>query len=272
MRRLLLCGLLTLAGAAWSTAQTDSLGKRELRRQLREERLQQTDSYFVMEALGTFRQAQDQATSRQIYRGWGGGIGTGGLRFRDPHFHEFQARGGYNHLQSQAATLSRDFWGNFSYRYLHLIREDTPYQLWLGGQADILAQVRYTPALGNSSLHWDVVGSLGLAGRLQRAITLPIIRRDVQAFGHLHLPLLAYVNRPAAPITVSNDMQQTISTIGRLRQVTLEFGLFFPVRRDNPNHYRLSYRWELFRWRDNDEQRVITGLHLLTFGILVNTI
>ena len=274
MRSLFLCGLLVLISAPAVLAQstTDSLSKRALRQLTRQDRLDQTDSYFVIEALGTFHQAQDQALSQQIYRGWGGGVGFGNVRWRDVHYHEFQARGGYNYLRSAAYTRTHDFWGNFSYRYLRQLRPGPPWRLWIGGQADFMSRVRYTPALGNSNLHWEIVGSLGAAARVQRSIRLPLIRPEGQFYGHVHLPLLAYVNRPAAPISISGETRERVSPIGRLRKVDMEFGVFFPVRRGIPNFYRLSYRWDLFRWRDNDYQRVITGQHLLSFGLLVNMI
>lgn len=242
------------------------------RQERRAARLAETDSYFVAELLGSYHQVQDLATSNHIYRGWGGGLGTGSWRVRGRRFNEFRARGGYHRLLSGAGTLTHDIWTNFSYAYLIQLDRPGSRRFALGGQADILSQVRVTPALVNSQLHWEVVGSLGLVARWQGRIDLPLIEAALPVFAQAHLPLIGYVNRPELAITVADEYKHEISTVGRLRRLDVEVGALFPVRKGNPNLFRVSYHWDLFRWKDGGTDHVIAGRHYLTFGILAKMI
>ncbi|MEM9847039.1 MAG: hypothetical protein AAF847_04060, partial [Bacteroidota bacterium] len=63
-----------------------------------------------------------------------------------------------------------------------------------------------------------------------------------------------------------------VSPIGRLRRFDTEFGLQFPLRKNNSNQLRISYQWDILRWRDNEVQRVITGQHHLNLALLVRMI
>ncbi|MEL6944318.1 MAG: hypothetical protein AAFO82_16780, partial [Bacteroidota bacterium] len=184
--------------------------KKEQRKLRKQERLSQTNSYFVLEGIGTYRNVQDLATSNQIYNGFGGGIGFGGFQIRNNNVQEFRARGGYNGISSQAGISTDDFWGNFSYTYLRKLKNP---KFFLGGQANFLSQVRYTDALSNSSLHWELVGSLGVTARAQSPFTIPLLKKQVETYAQIYLPLIAYVNRPIYGITVSGEMEQYISTL-----------------------------------------------------------
>ncbi|MEM9884491.1 MAG: hypothetical protein AAF849_01260 [Bacteroidota bacterium] len=246
--------------------------KKEIRQQKKQERLAETTRYFVLELMGTQRSVQDQATSNQIYDGFGGGIGFGGVQSRQDIRQAFRALGGYNGLTSFAGVTSHDFWGNFSYAVLRQLNKTNNYKFYLGGQADILSQVRYTPALGNSGLHWELVGSLGLATRYEQKLKIPWINKSVQVFGQAHLPLLAYVSRPIYGITIDGMMQHFIRPIGRIQRFDAELGMQFPIRKNNLNQFRISYQWDILRWRDNEVQRVLTGQHHLNFALLVKMI
>ncbi|MEM1325217.1 MAG: hypothetical protein AAGI23_04640 [Bacteroidota bacterium] len=245
--------------------------KKEVRRAKRLAQLQETDSYFNIELLGTNRSVQDQATSNQIYNGFGGGIGLGSLRMRRDWMWEYRMTGGYNLIDSQAGRSSNDFWGDFSFAYL---KQLTNSKLYLGPQANFLSQVRYTPSLGNSSLHWELVGSLGAVGRYQDQWTLPLVNKAIQVYGQVHLPLIAYVSRPIYGVTVDGQMNQYVSSWNRLQRVDTEFGIFFPVmrRKDNPNLFRLGYQWDILRFRDNEQQRVLSAQHILTIGLFIKMI
>ncbi|MEM0993093.1 MAG: hypothetical protein AAGI49_08645, partial [Bacteroidota bacterium] len=238
---LLFSGLLLSLNAQQATRKEQRIDKKEVRKQKKAARLAATTSYFVLELMGTQRSVQDQATSNQIYDGFGGGIGFGSVRTRAKIRHEYRVLGGYNGLKSFAGIISHDFWGNFSYATLQQLNDNGNYKYYLGGQADILSQVRYTPALGNSGLHWELVGSLGIATRYEQSLKIPLINKTVQAFGQAHLPLLAYVSRPIYGITIDGMMEHFVSPIGRLRRFDTEFGLQFPLRKNNSNQLRISY-------------------------------
>ncbi|MEL6720648.1 MAG: hypothetical protein AAFP82_18230 [Bacteroidota bacterium] len=249
-------------------AQSEKTKKEQLKLR-KQERLSQTNSYFVLEGIGTYRNVQDLATSNQIYNGFGGGIGFGGFQIRNNNVQEFRARGGYNGISSQAGISTDDFWGNFSYTYLRKLKNP---KFFLGGQANFLSQVRYTDALSNSSLHWELVGSLGVTARAQSPFTIPLLKKQVETYAQIYLPLIAYVNRPIYGITVSGEMEQYISTLGRLGNTSMEFGMHFPIRKNNPNRLRIAYQWDFLRWRDNDIHKVVTGQHIISIGLLVNMI
>ncbi|MEM8525382.1 MAG: hypothetical protein AAGG68_12150 [Bacteroidota bacterium] len=258
--------LLYISTSLFAQNETTKKEQRKLRQQ---ERLQQTDSYFVLEALGTYRNVQDLATSNQIYNGFGGGIGIGGLRIRGDHFHQYRSRGGYNGISSRGGVFTDDFWGNFSYIYLRRLKNPN---FFLGGQANFLAQVRYTDALSNSSLHWELVGSLGITARAQHPFTIPFLKKQVATYAQVYVPLIAYVNRPIYGITVSGEVEQYVSTLGRLGNTNMEFGIRFPFRKNTANQLQIAYQWDFLRWRDNEIHKVVTGQHILSVGLLVNMI
>jgi hypothetical protein len=111
-------------------------------------------------------------------------------------------------------------------------------------------------------------------GRYQEKLRVPFINRSVQAYGQLHLPILAYVSRPIYGVTVDGIMDQYVTSWHRLQRVDTEFGLFFPVmrRKDNPNLFRIAYQWDILRFRDNERQRVLSAQHLLSIGLFIKMI
>jgi len=268
----IICLCLFIGLAICLFAQSETTTKKEERQLRKQERLRETNSYFILEVLGTYRNVQDLATSNQIYDGFGGGIGFGGFRTRNNTIQEFRARGGYNSISSRAGISTDDSWGNFSYVYLKKLKKESKPSLAIGGQANILAQVRYTDALNNSSLHWEVVGSLGITARAQSPFTIPLIKKQVETYVQVYLPLIAYINRPIYGITVSGEMEQYVSTLGRLGNTNIEFGMHFPIRKNNTNRFKIAYQWDFLRWRDNEIHKVVTGQHYISFGLLVNMI
>lgn len=261
---------LILSTSLWSQ-KTGKAEKKAARKVERLNKLQQTDSYFTIEAIGTQRSVQDEATSQQVYDGFGGGIGLGSWRQRNNQIWEYRMIGAYNLIDSQAGTQTDDFLGDFSFAYLRQLPKE---QFFLGGQATALAQVRYTAALGNSSLHWDLVGSLGVVGRYQDEQKIPFINRIWRIYAQAHVPVLAYVSRPVYGVTVDGRMDQYVSSLHRLQRIDTEFGVFIPLfsKKDNPNLLRFAYQWDILNWRDNERQRVLTAQHLLSIGLFVKVI
>ncbi|MEM6698122.1 MAG: hypothetical protein AAF599_06985 [Bacteroidota bacterium] len=255
--------------ASTSLLAQNELTKKEQRKQRKQEQLNQTNRYFTLEILGTYRNVQDLATSNQIYNGFGGGIGFGGFQMRNNNIQEFRGRGGYNGISSRAGVSTDDFWGNFSYIYLRKLKNP---KFFLGGQANFLSQVRYTDILSNSSLHWELVGSLGIAARAQSPFTIPLLKKQVATYAQVYLPLIAYVSRPIYGVTVSGEMEHYVSALGRLGNTSMEFGMHFPIRKNNANRLRIAYQWDFLRWRDNEVHKVVTGQHAISIGLLVSMI
>lgn len=258
-----------LSGQAPS-ASPDTLSKKEQRREARRLRLAATDRYFLIGALGSFHRVQDQGLSQQAYQGWGGGLRLSGLELRGPHQHEFRVQGAFSWLDSPAYIRTQDIWSQFSYTYLHQLPTKQQANWWLGPQADILSQVRVTEALNNSRLRWDVQGALGFALRFQTPVFPQWLGPGWQAYGQIYVPLLSYLIRPGYNINSPNE--HGLRVVGRLQRIEFDWGLQLPVRKGNPNAYRVHYQWSLFRWRDNSVHRLITARHSIGFSILFNTL
>lgn len=175
-----------------------------------------------------------------------------------------------NFVTSQAGTFGFDGTMSWNYTYLKVIQNDNnkPWKFALGGKADILAQGRFIPSLGNSSIHWDGLFSIGLAGRAERAFKIPFIKKQFFFYGKAHLPLVSYVNRPIYALPAWDFPEQHIATWGRFFRIETEAGIVFRIKKDNTNLFRIGYKWDMFRFRDNNIHRVITGHHYLNFGLM----
>ena len=123
----------------------------------------------------------------------------------------------FNFVASQSGVSGNDFTLDWNYAYLFLLNKDSDsdWRVAVGPKGSILGQFRLISALGNSSFHWDGIGSLGGAVRVDRDWTIPFIKKDVNIYGKAHLPVLAYVNRPIYGVTTLGFPNQAVTTLGR---------------------------------------------------------
>lgn len=228
-------------------------------------------SYFVLETSATYSNNQDLSTSNQIYTGGGVGLSIGSFKETPKVIKDFETIGVVsNFISSQGGVTGFDWTITSNYGHLFILNKDVEqdWRVAVGPKVDFLTQVRLIPSLGNSSAHWDGMFSLGGTARVDRTVRLPLIKKDVGFYGEAHLPLLAYLNRPNYAIP-GWDIQHSLGYLGRMNRLETEFGIITPIRKDNANLFRLSYNWDVFRYRDNDIYKVVTGHHAVSFALLV---
>ena len=229
-------------------------------------------SYLVLETSATYSNNQDLSTSNQIYNGAGLGLSLGSFKVTPKVIKDTETIGLVsNFISSQGGVSGFDWTVTSNYGHLFILNSDVEddWQIAIGPKIDFLTQVRLITSLGNSAAHWDGMLSLGGAARVDKTIRLPLIKKDVGFYGEAHLPLVAYLNRPNYGIP-GWDVQHAVGYLGRMNRLETEFGITTPIRKDNPNLFRLSYNWDVFRYRDNDIYKVVTGHHALSFALLVN--
>jgi len=246
-------------------------GENLSRKEQRKKRKAEQTKYFVEELGLGYSSAQDFRLSNQIYKGAGIALSLGSFKQSPRTITEFQWLVGMNYVTSQAGVTGFDGTMSWNYTYLKVIRtfEDQPWRVAIGGKADILAQGRYMPSLGNSSIHWDGLFSLGVASRFEQDFEIPFIKKQVLFYGKVHLPFVSYVNRPIYAVSGWDFPEQSVATFGRFFRLETEGGLIFRVSKNNQNLFRIGYKWDIYRFRDNDIHRVITGHHYLNFGLMV---
>jgi hypothetical protein len=228
-------------------------------------------SYLVLETGLTYSNNQDLSTSNQIYNGAGLGLSIGEFKETPNVIKDYEAIGLVNNfISSQGGVTGFDWTVTTNYGHLFILNKDVEkdWRIAVGPKLDFLTQVRFIPSLGNSSIHWDGMLSLGAAARVDRTIRLPLIKKDVGFYGEAHLPLVGYLNRPNYAIP-GWDVEHTFGYLGRMNRLETEFGIITPIRKDNLNLFRISYNWDVFNYRDNDVYKVVTGHHALSFALLV---
>jgi len=222
--------------------------------------------------IGSYQNVQDYSMSGQIYSGLGGGLGLGDFKVTGNGFQYYFNRFTYGGLRSQGGVYTNQIRGHFGFGHLWNIGR-LPW-MKVGVHTDLLAQVRITPRLSNSSLHWDLVGSLGAGARLSKSLQLPFIKKPLPCFAQVTLPLVAYINRPLYAIVLSAGQEQDhqVGFLGPFFRTTVELGFSFPT----PN-YRfsdsmgLSYQWDYFSWRGGQEgYTVATASHSIRLALIIS--
>lgn len=244
--------------------------KRENRRAERQQKKSEQTSYLVLETAATYSNNQDFSTSNQIYRGAGIGLSIGEYKETPNSIRDYEGLGLVNNfISSQGGVSGFDWTIAMNYGHLFILNDGTSnWRIAAGPKVDFLTQVRLLLALGNSAAHWDGMFTAGAAGRVDKTVTLPLIKKSVNFYGEAHLPLVGYLNRPSYGIPGWEVIHQ-VGYIGKMTRLETEVGIITPFRQDNPNQLRISYNWDFFRFRDNEIYRVITGHHALSIALLV---
>ena len=153
--------------------------------------------YLKMESLGltfNFRNLQDEAISKQVYRGPGIGFHSGTLQWKNERILRYTMDGGYSWIQSANQLKGQDITAAFSFAALHEMKGER-WKWWLGSQFDLSAQVQILSELENSFLNWNINGGVG-AGVFVLSPEGNEKQSRIRWFNHFYLPVLSYVNRP----------------------------------------------------------------------------
>jgi hypothetical protein len=227
--------------------------------------------YFEVGVGAVWGATQDLAMSNQVYEGFGAQLVLDGLLFTPKSIREFDMSGGVNLGTSQGGITGYDIPLRTSYAYQFIVQDldKHKWRIAVGPQAEILGQMRIFSSLGNSGFNWDGVGSVGASFRIDRDWTVPFIKKEIGIYGRIYLPLVAYVNRPNYGVTTWDLPNQTVTTLGNFFRATTEIGYAMPVSKGSDNLFSVNYRWDMFRFRDNEVYKVVTGHHSLNLTLMV---
>lgn len=245
--------------------------KRILKKKKKAEKKANQTKYFEIGMGAVFGTNQDLAMSNQVYEGFGLQLVMDNLLFTPNSIREFDFSGGFNLLTSQAGVTGYDIPLRASYAYQFIVQDfdEHKWRISVGPQAEILGQMRIFSSLGNSGFNWDGVGSVGASFRIDRDWTVPFIKKEIGVYGKMYLPLVAYVNRPTYGVTTWDFPNQTVTTLGNFFRATTEIGYAMPVSKGSDNLFSVNYRWDMFRFRDNEVYKVVTGHHSLNLTLMV---
>jgi hypothetical protein len=227
--------------------------------------------YLKMESLGlvfSFRNLQDEAISKQIYRGPGIGFHSGTLQWKNDRLLRYTMDAGYSRIQSANQLEGHDITAAFSFAALHKMNGDR-WQWWLGAQFDLSAQVQILSELENSFLNWNINGGTG-AGVFVLSPQGGEKQSRIRWFNHFYFPVLSYVNRPKYGVVLAADQPQAHSLVaaGPMIRLTNEVGFFYTSKKKEQPFVRLSYKWSFLRWRDQADYLVVFGQHQLVVSFL----
>lgn len=256
---LILC--LTLSGIKNAEATGFSLYRQRDQGHLRSNHLAdmpQNDLYFKIGQGFSLARLLDQRMSNLHYTGPGAVLSFSRYSEGDRYRSELDFAGiRYQVLQPrhEGTTVNNPSAG---IRYAHLrrlnVRSVADYHA--GGQVEVAANVRLAPALSNSFLYADFTGTL--QPRFDMAYILDLFDREFQFDLTLALGILGYgIRIPEYGVSyqlgssgseVLTNHVQTWLHPGNYRHVTT--GIYYNNRMgrmDNPNRFRIGYKWDYTR-------------------------
>ena len=166
----------------------------------------------------------------------------------------------------------------FGFRYMQMRRLQTswPVEVYLGGQADVFANIRLIPALSNSSLFSDVVAEMQPRGRI--GLSPVLFQREWLIDLELSVSLLAYglqLPEYATIFQIGEDGRSRMNDTAPMllhpgNYARLGTGLFWHDSfggADNPNRFRIGYAWEYYRIHGRHDLSVYNASHQLVLQL-----
>lgn len=147
---------------------------------------------------------------------------------------------------------------SFGFRYMHLrklLTDSHRWQVEVGGQADVFANLRWAPRLGNSFLFIDFVGVI--RPRTDASLRFDLFRRSWDLDMHAAISLGGYALRmPEYGVSYQLSDDGGVRIQGHETQWLHPFnywhgttGLFYRGAfggEANPNWYRIGYIWDYY--------------------------
>ncbi len=214
----------------------------------------------------------DQKMSNLHYSGPGGVLSFALHRRTPSHISEWHfARGTFHYSRPHHEnSLVYNFSGGT--RYVHLRRLDPrgPFRFYAGAQADLTADFRIIPAMGNSFLFANAVGSL--QPRMDISYPLLLFNRELHFDFSLAASLIGYnLGFPGygTSYRIGEDGGSTLQNLesflthpGNTAQISS--GIFYRHsfgNEYNPNWCRIGYNWDYLRMDGNHDLRLYNVRH-----------
>lgn len=245
--------------------------KKERKKARKELRLSETTKYLNLGFVLSTNNVLDERMSSLVQNGSGIGLYAGNKIYRKNKVKEYSMQVGYERLFSPYDMLSHQIWTQFNYSFFYQLQKCNDRIFALGPIGNIISNVRITPDLSNNGINWDLLSSLGVGAYLEQPISRSGKLSDWIFFADAQIPVLHYISRPNYAISLP-AWRDNIKIVGWTNRLNTQVGMIIPVRKNNPNKYRISYQWTFLQNRDNEFQQVVTGRHALIFIFLINTI
>ncbi len=234
--------------------------------------------FFKIEQGLVFSRLLDQRMSNLHYTGPGLSLAFSRYVISPKHHSALSfARLGFQYAQP-AHEGTQVYNPAFGLRYMHMrkINARWPFDLYVGGQADAMANIRIIPSLSNSSVFSDMVAELQPKGQIQ---FIPyLFDREWPIDLSLSFSLLAYgVQLPeyATIFQIGEDGRSRINDADLFllhpgNYAHLTSGIFwndsFGGER-NPNRFRLGYVWDYYRISGRHGLSVYNARHQLVLQL-----
>jgi hypothetical protein len=279
---LLLTGLLVVSSAAaQQAADTSSTSPKSIKAP--RVPYGKAERYFVVGGGWAYANAIDLGQSRSLFSSdiAAFSIQAGMLKRRTRSLSEFT----YQYAQATltpASLYTEVSYQRFDVGYRYLTRVwhfRRGVSLFAGGEFANTIVRRINPAFSNNGLTFESISSLSAA--LAATWPFTLWKRQWQLNGSLSTPLVAYVARPTYATTTQTRFQvdeglgdylDQGTIVGPDRLLRLSFLWSLDYRITNGNALRLSYGWDVYRYRPADSANatgVQSALHTLAVGWLI---
>ncbi|MEO0896718.1 MAG: hypothetical protein AAFY71_09995 [Bacteroidota bacterium] len=248
--------------------------KRAVKKEARLEKKAQNLRYMILGSGASFGIIQDLQMSSLTHQGWGGNFTWQRLIIRPKDREEITWFRGvasfmnppYGDVGAFQAT------GQAKYNYtrnLYSWNGDKNI-IRLGGYVGIPIYFRNNPRLGNSSLYFDILPTIGPSADLQMKFKIPWVKTAAIFAYQIQSSLFGFVNAFPEYATVAEEGYSKFVILGQSATVFSEAALMIPLRKENDNLLKISYAWDLYGLNDNDIHRTRQGLHSLQLALMIN--
>jgi len=231
-------------------------------RQKRIDKIAQTDKYKIWGTSVSFLEVQDTKLSPMIYSG--PGIGSNFNSFRTikqlTHYTNFNLH--YFALAGPGAANS--YMNGVTLRFNKGVLHDLNNNNWkIGASTNLEGHTRIYASAGNDALSAEILATLNFASSYSLKFNFndrPFVF-DIRA----ELPLFAYSMRyPEYSVWGVNNL---FMPIGKIKALRTQFTFIKPLKYSNENKYSISYEWDFYSFKENDNlHKLVSGTHLITFS------
>lgn len=266
--------LLVLAGAGlFAQDKPGKAEKRQLKTAAKLEIRSQRIHYLSLEMGGAFGQTSDRRMAFNRYTGSGLYLGAG-LTTWGPKgwmYHDLLATRFLGLSQAHGQSIAFNTFNESQGLYFRRLADRSGWQLYAGGGWSTLVNARILPALGNSSIHAEVLISGQAGGMAVRDINLPLLGKYRMEY-LLRLPLISTIGRiPSYSISGLPGPSLGLAPIGDLTRVSSRLAISRPIRKGNPNLWQLAYSWDFYGYNDNEIHPLRVANHALTYSLFIRT-
>lgn len=235
----------------------------------REQRLESTDSYVLAVQGAGYAALQDTRMTPMIYRAAGAALLFEDRTYRPNEMVISSIFGQLSYVLTDGA-LDGDIRylnprGAATIRYLRRLGSGSPA---VGGALDLTMNWRILDPMSNSSLNFDIIGSIGPAVRLERKLSL--FDRPASWYVGASAPVLSYVVRMPEYNISYGSVSSYVAPPWKLYRLRLRAGVDRLLTRSEENRLSLDYRYDFYGLRENPH-RLTLGLHTITFGYALKT-